>query len=357
MSNGAGPGGTATITSANPVVIGSLAPNASAQANFTALLNTNSAGGCINFTVNVTSSDCPSNQATFCVDVPPCEPCDDLTQLPPPSGAGPWYYCIQFCPGLNQICIGPLHPYQMPVSSFLTGCDHGLPGCDVDCPPAICDPIGGWYYDPLTSNWYLDVQSQNFGCCCLCIDEILPVELSSYEAIPGDRSVTLLWETASETDNDHFDIARNGHLVGRVNANGAATGARYEWTDSDLTNGTEYSYTVSSVDVSGNAQEIFTISAAPSFNAATVTEYALHQNFPNPFNPETNITFDLVDAGFVNLSVYNLLGQQIAVVVNSTMDAGRHVVSFNSGNLTSGLYLYRIEANGFTAQKKMVLMK
>ena len=59
-----------------------------------------------------------------------------------------------------------------------------------------------------------------------------------------------------------------------------------------------------------------------------MTRYALHQNFPNPFNPETSIRFDMLESGFVTLSVYNVLGQEVASLVNGTMDAGQHIVHF-----------------------------
>ena len=88
-----------------------------------------------------------------------------------------------------------------------------------------------------------------------------------------------------------------------------------------------------------------------------ITEYALHQNYPNPFNPETSITFDLVESGVVTLKVYNLMGQEVAALVNRSMDAGRHVVAFDAANLPSGLYMYKLEANGFSDQKKMLLLK
>ena len=195
------------------------------------------------------------------------------------------------------------------------------------------------------------------GCVCLGIESILPVELTGFDAIAGDGEVTLAWQTASETDNDHFDIVRDGVTVGRVSADGASSGASYEWTENDLTNGTEYTYSVSSVGVTGATEEIFTVSATPSFNAATITEYALHQNFPNPFNPDTKISFDMLESGFINLSIYNVLGQKVTTLVNGSMDAGRHIVSFEANNLPSGLYLYRMETEGFTAQKKMILMK
>lgn len=89
----------------------------------------------------------------------------------------------------------------------------------------------------------------------------------------------------------------------------------------------------------------------------SVSEYALHDNYPNPFNSETQIRFDLVESGNVKLVVYDLLGREVATVVNHIMPAGSHSISFNAGNLPSGLYLYRLVVNGFSDQKKMLLMK
>jgi hypothetical protein len=195
------------------------------------------------------------------------------------------------------------------------------------------------------------------GCVCLNVDHILPVELTNFDAIGGDASVTLNWTTGSETNNDHFDIVRDGTTVGRVTAENSATGSHYSWTETNLTNGHVYSYTLISVDVSGISEELETASATPSMSAATITEYALLQNYPNPFNPETNITFDLLESGEVTLTVYNALGQTIATLVNGSLAAGRHTVNFDAANLPSGLYFYRMEAGEFSAIKKMVLMK
>jgi hypothetical protein len=210
------------------------------------------------------------------------------------------------------------------------------------------------------SCWYVSVSDYN-GCGDITLtieaDMWLPVELTSFDAIAGDRAVTLNWATSSETNNDYYRIFRNGASVGEVNAKNAVTGGAYSYTDNGLTNGTSYDYSVVAVSMSAEIEEVFTISATPSFSAATISEYALHQNFPNPFNPETKITFDLVDGGFVNLAIYNLLGQQVSTLVNANMEAGRHVVNFEANNLPSGLYLYRMDVNGFSAQKKMVLMK
>ena len=86
-------------------------------------------------------------------------------------------------------------------------------------------------------------------------------------------------------------------------------------------------------------------------------EYALKQNYPNPFNPTTNISFALPKAGNVKLVVYDLLGEQIAVLVNEYKHAGQYIVDFNAANLASGVYFYRIESGQFTDVKKMLLVK
>jgi hypothetical protein len=85
--------------------------------------------------------------------------------------------------------------------------------------------------------------------------------------------------------------------------------------------------------------------------------YLLDQNFPNPFNPSTIINYALPQAGYVKLIVYNILGEEITVLVDGNMSAGNHEVSFNAGNLTSGIYLYRLQAGPRVQVKKMLLTK
>jgi hypothetical protein len=87
------------------------------------------------------------------------------------------------------------------------------------------------------------------------------------------------------------------------------------------------------------------------------TSYALAQNYPNPFNPTTTINYALPEQAFVRLTVYNVLGQEIATLVNETQDAGSRSVEFNANNLPSGLYFYKISAGNFSDMKKMILLK
>jgi hypothetical protein len=86
-------------------------------------------------------------------------------------------------------------------------------------------------------------------------------------------------------------------------------------------------------------------------------EYKLAQNYPNPFNPSTKINFSLREEGLVTLKVFNILGQEVATLVNDFKTAGNHSVNFDAGKLSSGIYLYKIDSNGFTQTRKMMLLK
>lgn len=89
----------------------------------------------------------------------------------------------------------------------------------------------------------------------------------------------------------------------------------------------------------------------------TPLSFALHQNYPNPFNPSTMITFDLPASAIVRLGVFNVLGQEVATLVQERMDAGTHRVAFNGGVTPSGMYLVRLQADGLTQSRTMLLVK
>ena len=85
--------------------------------------------------------------------------------------------------------------------------------------------------------------------------------------------------------------------------------------------------------------------------------YALGQNYPNPFNPTTTFVVSLPQASDVKVMIYNVLGQQVAVLQNGKMQAGEHKFTFDASQFASGMYFYRVEANNFRAVKKMLLVK
>ncbi len=91
--------------------------------------------------------------------------------------------------------------------------------------------------------------------------------------------------------------------------------------------------------------------------AATVHSFELAQNYPNPFNPTTTIKYALSQENLVTLKVYDVLGREVATLVNDVRTAGPHEVSFDASKLSSGMYIYTINAGGFTSSKKMMLMK
>jgi len=86
-------------------------------------------------------------------------------------------------------------------------------------------------------------------------------------------------------------------------------------------------------------------------------EFNLQQNYPNPFNPSTTISFALPQKEHVELRIYDMLGREIATLVSKDLNAGRHEVVFDAGNLSSGVYFYRIQAGNFSQLRKLILVK
>ena len=227
---------------------------------------------------------------------------------------------------------------------------HGFGLVDVAaCPNMIC---GTYAYDMLG-----EVEDYIFT------DSQLAVELGRFDAVAGNGEVTLQWSTRSETDNDHFEILRDGLRIAGVPSQGnSASGHDYSYLDRGLTNGTTYWYTLVGVDVNSHREVLSSRNATPRLSAAAVTEFALHQNFPNPFNPSTEIRFDLAENVRVELRIFNSLGQLVATPVNEVRLAGAYTVHWDGKNadgvqVPSGLYVYRLQAGSFTDAKKMLLMR
>ncbi len=195
-------------------------------------------------------------------------------------------------------------------------------------------------------------------------DVPLPVELTTFQAFAGDRQVTLRWQTASELNNDHFVLykrkTREEDFDRLTEIPGHGTIAEphdYQFVDSWVQNGIAYDYQISDVDISG-AETIhpLIISATPGRDVVP-TEYALHQNFPNPFNPVTTIRYDVKEAGLVSLKVFDLLGREVTTLTYEGHSAGVYSVTWDAAGMPSGIYLARMEAEGYSQTRKMVLLK
>jgi len=123
-------------------------------------------------------------------------------------------------------------------------------------------------------------------------------------------------------------------------------------------NAGSYSYRLKQIDFDGT----FEYSNVVEVEVSALREFALDQNFPNPFNPSTTITFKLAVDSKVSLKVFDLLGQEVATLVNSNMTAGSHNTKLDASSMNSGVYIYKIEAVGtdgsnFLSTKKMLLLK
>lgn len=89
----------------------------------------------------------------------------------------------------------------------------------------------------------------------------------------------------------------------------------------------------------------------------SILEYKLFDNYPNPFNPRTKITYSIKEEGLVTLKIYDVLGKEIATLVNENKPSGNYEAEFDASQLPSGIYIYKLQAGSFISSKKMLLLK
>jgi hypothetical protein len=190
------------------------------------------------------------------------------------------------------------------------------------------------------------------------LPSVVPVELTSFTAAAVGSTVTLNWSTASEINNRGFEVEKSldnedFRVIGFVNGFGTTTETKnYTFSENNLSGGTYY-YRLKQIDFNGQ----YEYSPVVEANVISPVEFALVQNYPNPFNPSTKIMYSIASAGNVKLAVYNLLGQEVATLVNGYMEAGNYELNFNAADLSSGTYIYKIETAQFTQARKMLLTK
>lgn len=205
--------------------------------------------------------------------------------------------------------------------------------------------------------WYID------DIAIVTYDALLPVELIAFTAnISGDR-VYLKWSTSTELNNLGFEIERakvknlQYRTIGFVKGNGNSQEiSNYDFVDISPDAGKSY-YRIKQIDYNGNNKFYGPVSVEYS----GVLEYELSQNFPNPFNPSTEISFAIPKAGHVTLKIYNVLGIEVVQLLDGYIEAGKHSVDFSTellGNkIGAGVYFYSLKADDFTQTKKMIILK
>jgi ligand-binding sensor domain-containing protein len=213
---------------------------------------------------------------------------------------------------------------------------------------------------------------------------IIPVDLTTFTSSVSENDVTLNWQTATETNNQGFQIERREtkderseewENIGFVNGKGTTTEPQsYSFADKNLEAG-KYQYRLKQIDFDGT----FEYSDIIDVEINSPTKFSLEQNYPNPFNPSTKIHYVIPnvvrnlkdfssqaprnDNAIVTLKVYDILGKEVATLVNEEKPAGSYEVEFNSvetfhaTSLPSGVYFYQLRAGAFVETKKMILLR
>lgn len=167
------------------------------------------------------------------------------------------------------------------------------------------------------------------------------------------------------TEYDLINIVMNGLLYGIVSQYDPVPftfyapfpfyqelqGQQIEVTASDQTTGINFGLSIL------EPEEILDVTLDGNSGVNVPEDFVLHQNYPNPFNPETEISFGLPEPSMVTLTVYNVLGQVVDVLVDSHLDTGNYSVRWNGQNMASGIYFYQFRSNNFSTTKRMLLMK
>jgi hypothetical protein len=199
----------------------------------------------------------------------------------------------------------------------------------------------------------------------------LPVELTAFTVSVNGKQINLKWTTKTEVNNYGFEIERSltqtlsqgeglnkwekiGFVAGAGNSNSPKY---YNFVDDKTNEYGKYNYRLKQLDNDGK----FEYSSIVEVDLGAVKEYVLNQNYPNPFNPSTVIKYAIPKAVNVKLSVYNILGSEIAILVDEYQEAGAYTKEFSVDNigmkLTNGVYFYKLEAGNFIDTKKFILMK
>jgi C1A family cysteine protease len=218
------------------------------------------------------------------------------------------------------------------------------------------------YEDP---TWSGSAGTANLCIKALTMDESnIPVELSSFSAVNLGSLIQLSWTTATETNNLQFEVERklinsntagDWTLIGYVEGKGTTTEPQqYIYTDEigDM-NATGLQYRLKQIDFNGN----YSYSDVVTVNDLAPSEFSLEQNYPNPFNPSTLIKYSIPDKKFVTLKVYDILGNEVSILINEEQFTGSYEIEFNADYLAAGVYYYTLMTDNFVQTRKMILLK
>jgi hypothetical protein len=187
---------------------------------------------------------------------------------------------------------------------------------------------------------------------------VVPVELTSFTASVNNNVVVLNWITATETNNQGFEVQRKANdsefeKIGYVPGFGTTTETKsYSFTDSKISAGI-YAYQLKQIDFNGS----FEYSPEVEIEISTPLEFSLLQNYPNPFNPSTKISWQSPVGSWQTLKIYDVLGNEVATLVDEYKTAGAYEIEWDASEFPSGVYFYQLKSIEYVDTKKMILMK
>ncbi len=226
-----------------------------------------------------------------------------------------------------------------------------------------------WYVSAINSDATKYISGVNGGRLYLS-DQPLPVELTSFSAKNNEDKVILNWETATEVNNYGFEVQRKNEKgksweeIGFIAGYGTSNiPHKYTFIDNNTYGGLKFNYRLKQIDIDGK----FEYSGILTVVLTTPQKAELMQNSPNPFNPTTTIKYSIPNISAssgvtqqlvdVSLKIYDILGREVAVLVNNKQTPGNYKVEFNGNDLPSGVYLYRLTVDNLIKLKKMILIK
>ena len=260
----------------------------------------------------------------------------------------------------SHICVNLANPVQLMAYLYVNGTGHYEPVDDAIGPPPLNNPI-------IAAT--LGYTTLSFGSYILGNVTALPIQLVSFTGVlVPNVGVRLDWRTLSEINNFGFFPERKRttdstwtELSGSFVPGHGTTNEPHDYStiDSTVLAG-EWMYRLRQMDLNGTSHfsGSITVHVLTGVKEPQLpTEFALRQNYPNPFNPATTIEFELPVPDIVTLTVYNLVGQEVATLVNELRAAGRYAEVFRASGMASGVYLYRLKTSSHDVVRKMMLVR
>jgi hypothetical protein len=266
----------------------------------------------------------------------------------------------------SAVCIDPFNSSTLYVGNDLGvyySLDNGISWDDLNSGIIGTALVMDLALSPI--DYKLVVATHGRGVYKIPLSSITPVELLAFNSQILQSSVLLTWTTATEINNYGFEIQRSSEIdpwrtIGFVNEHGTSQ-VKNNYTFKDynvnLANGVSISYRLKQNDINGK----FSYSNIIFVNKNSIPNgFALLQNYPNPFNGGTVIIFSIPDAADVSLILYDITGKEIKILASENLSAGQHQFSLGTKDfekLTSGVYLYKLSTPGFSAVRKMIVLK